>query len=107
MINYRVPNIEELVFKLRENGVPLLDCITTSDYGKFVSILDLEGNKVAFWSLMTVYLPQWEERLQNRCDNTTKNEKTSSICCLVKAGGKVAVEKIYCTCILSDKDFLH
>lgn len=49
MINYRVQNIEELVKNLRENGVKILDEIEESDYGKFVHILDLDGNKLELW----------------------------------------------------------
>ncbi|HED10244.1 MAG TPA: VOC family protein, partial [Caldithrix abyssi] len=49
MINYRVQNIEGLVSKLRENGVTILDGIETYDYGKFVHIMDNEGNKIELW----------------------------------------------------------
>jgi predicted enzyme related to lactoylglutathione lyase len=49
MINYRVQNIEGLVNKLKENGVTMLDSITTYDYGKFVHIMDTEGNKIELW----------------------------------------------------------
>jgi predicted enzyme related to lactoylglutathione lyase len=49
MINYRVQNIEGLVKKLRDNGVTILDSIETYSYGKFVHILDLEGNKIELW----------------------------------------------------------
>lgn len=49
MINYRVQNIEGLVSKLKENGVTILDDITSYDYGKFVHILDEEGNKIELW----------------------------------------------------------
>lgn len=49
MINYRVQNIEELVKNLRENGVTILDEIEDSDYGKFVHILDSDGNKLELW----------------------------------------------------------
>jgi predicted enzyme related to lactoylglutathione lyase len=49
MINYRVQNIEGLVVKLKEQGVTVLDEITTYDYGKFVHIMDPEGNKVELW----------------------------------------------------------
>ena len=49
MINYQVQNIEGLVNKLKENGVTLLDSIETFDYGKFVHILDKEGNKIELW----------------------------------------------------------
>jgi predicted enzyme related to lactoylglutathione lyase len=49
MINYRVQNIEGLVKKLRVNGVAILDSIEEYSYGKFVHILDLEGNKIELW----------------------------------------------------------
>jgi len=49
MINYRVQNIEGLVAKLRENGVTVLDNVESSEYGKFVHLLDLDGNKVELW----------------------------------------------------------
>ena len=49
MVNYRVQNIEGLVSKLKENGVTILDSIETYDYGKFVHIMDAEGNKIELW----------------------------------------------------------
>jgi len=49
MINYQVQNIEGLVTKLKENGVTILDSIATYDYGKFVHIMDNEGNKIELW----------------------------------------------------------
>ena len=49
MINYQVQNIEGLVSKLRDNGVTILDSIETFDYGKFVHIMDTEGNKIELW----------------------------------------------------------
>jgi predicted enzyme related to lactoylglutathione lyase len=49
MINYRVQNIEGLVRQLRENGVTILDEIQEFEYGKFVHIMDPEGNKIELW----------------------------------------------------------
>ena len=49
MINYRVEDLDWLVAKLREEGVTVLDEIETFDYGKFVHILDPEGNKIELW----------------------------------------------------------
>jgi predicted enzyme related to lactoylglutathione lyase len=49
MINYRVQNIEGLVKKLKENGATIVDNIESSDYGKFVHIIDPEGNKIELW----------------------------------------------------------
>lgn len=49
MINYQVQNIEGLVNKLKKNGVTILDSLETYDYGKFIHILDKEGNKIELW----------------------------------------------------------
>ena len=49
MINYRVENLEALVEELRKEGVTIVDRIETYDYGKFVHIMDVEGNKVQLW----------------------------------------------------------
>jgi len=49
MINYRVQNIEGLIKKLKANGVTVVDEIETFDYGKFVHIMDHEGNKIELW----------------------------------------------------------
>tara|TARA_R110001592_G_scaffold359340_4_gene665799 strand:+ start:39977 stop:40516 length:540 start_codon:yes stop_codon:yes gene_type:complete len=49
MINYRVQNIEGLVRKLKQNGATILDSIETYDYGKFVHIMDNDGNKIELW----------------------------------------------------------
>ena len=49
MINFRVENIEELVKVLKSEGVEILDEIATYDYGKFVHILDNDGNKIELW----------------------------------------------------------
>ena len=49
MINYRVQNIEGLIKKLKSNGVTILDSVQEFDYGKFIHILDPEGNKIELW----------------------------------------------------------
>ncbi|PHR44199.1 MAG: glyoxalase [Fluviicola sp.] len=49
MINYRVQNIEGLVEKLKKNDVTILDSIESYEYGKFVHIMDAEGNKIELW----------------------------------------------------------
>jgi len=49
MVNYRVENLQNLVAELKKNGVTVVDTIETYDYGKFVHILDVEGNKVELW----------------------------------------------------------
>lgn len=49
MINYRVSDLISLVNELKSNGVTILDTIETYDYGKFVHIMDPEGNKIELW----------------------------------------------------------
>jgi predicted enzyme related to lactoylglutathione lyase len=49
MINYRVDNLEALVSKLRQDSISIVDSIETYDYGKFVHIMDCDGNKLELW----------------------------------------------------------
>ena len=49
MINFRVKNIEALVSDLKSKNVTVVDSIESFDYGKFVHIMDLEGNKIELW----------------------------------------------------------
>lgn len=46
MINYSVVDLEKLVEQLNKQGVILLDSIATYEYGKFVHLMDIEGNKI-------------------------------------------------------------
>ena len=49
MINYRVENIEALVEELKKDVVTIVDEINEYDYGKFIHIMDPEGNKIELW----------------------------------------------------------
>jgi predicted enzyme related to lactoylglutathione lyase len=49
MINYRVENLEKLVEELKKEGVTIADKIEVVEYGKFVHIIDIEGNKIELW----------------------------------------------------------
>ena len=49
MINFRVENIEKTVAYLRKIGTKIIDEVTTYPYGKFVHILDPEGNAIELW----------------------------------------------------------
>ena len=49
MINYRVENLEALVESLQKEGVTIVDKIEAVNYGKFVHIIDVEGNKIELW----------------------------------------------------------
>ncbi|MDP4229571.1 MAG: VOC family protein [Bacteroidota bacterium] len=49
MINYRVEDLVSLVADLKKEGVTVTDTIESYDYGKFVHIMDIEGNKIELW----------------------------------------------------------
>ncbi len=49
MINYRVDNMDALLTELKKEGVTIVDSVQKAEYGKFVHILDVEGNKVELW----------------------------------------------------------
>ena len=49
MINYRVENLTTLLEELKKNKVTIVDTVQSVDYGKFVHILDVEGNKIELW----------------------------------------------------------
>ena len=49
MVNFRVENIEKTVAYLRKIGTEIIDEVTTYPYGKFVHILDPEGNAIELW----------------------------------------------------------
>ena len=49
MINYRVADLEALVVALKKEGVTICDEIESFDYGKFVHIMDPDGNKIELW----------------------------------------------------------
>lgn len=49
MVNYRVEDLSSLVAVLKTEGCNILDEISDSDFGKFVHILDPEGNKIELW----------------------------------------------------------
>ena len=49
MINYRVDNLDGLLDQLRKDSVTIVDKVETADYGKFIHIMDIEGNKIELW----------------------------------------------------------
>lgn len=49
MINYRVNNLEALIEELKKAGVTITDTMESYDYGKFIHIMDCEGNKIELW----------------------------------------------------------
>ncbi len=63
MINYRVENLAALVEDLRRDSVAIVDTIETYDYGKFVHLLDIEGNKLELWEPNDVVYEQMGQKL--------------------------------------------
>ena len=49
MINYRVENLEALIDQLKKENVTIVDSIEMVEYGKFVHIMDADGNKIELW----------------------------------------------------------
>lgn len=49
MINYRVANLDALVEQLKKDSVLVTDKMETVEYGKFIHIMDIEGNKIELW----------------------------------------------------------
>ena len=49
MINYKVANLVSLVELLKKEDVTVLDKIETYEYGKFIHIMDIEGNKIELY----------------------------------------------------------
>ena len=49
MINYCVENLEALLEELKKEGITIVDKVETYEYGKFVHIMDPEGNKIELW----------------------------------------------------------
>jgi predicted enzyme related to lactoylglutathione lyase len=49
MINYRVEDLVTLLEELKKENVTIVDEIAEYDYGKFVHVLDPEGNIIELW----------------------------------------------------------
>ena len=69
MINYRVANLDALISELRQANVTIVDTIQAVEYGKFVHILDIEGNKVELWEPNDI---EYEKMGQSMGAATTK-----------------------------------
>jgi predicted enzyme related to lactoylglutathione lyase len=49
MINYRVHDLEALKKELEKSDVKIVSDIESFEYGKFMHIMDPEGNKIELW----------------------------------------------------------
>jgi len=66
MINYRVENLEELKKELELAGVTICDEIESYDYGKFLHIMDPEGNKIELWEPVDKIFTEMYEGITNK-----------------------------------------
>ena len=56
MINYRVVHLDELMERMRGDGVVFTDSVERVEYGAFVHCLDADSNKLELWEpIDTVY----------------------------------------------------
>jgi predicted enzyme related to lactoylglutathione lyase len=61
MINYRVHDLVALKKELVKEGVTICDEIEEFEYGKFLHIMDPEGNKIELWEpIDAVFTPEEE-----------------------------------------------
>lgn len=49
IINYRVDDLSGMIANLKKAGVRIVKELEPSDYGKFATILDPEGNQIELW----------------------------------------------------------
>lgn len=66
MINYRVADLEWLIGELKSAGVTITDTIQAVEYGKFIHILDIEGNKLELWEPNDVEFEKLGEKIGSK-----------------------------------------
>ena len=49
MLHYRMTNPDALLIQRHKDNVTIPDKVQTAGYGKFIHILDIEGNKMELW----------------------------------------------------------
>ncbi len=49
MINYRVGDLDYVLAELKKAGIEPVDKVESYDYGRFVHLMDPEGNKIELW----------------------------------------------------------
>lgn len=49
MLNFRVDNLEGLIEGLEEKGIKIVNELEDFEYGKFIHILDVDGNRIELW----------------------------------------------------------
>lgn len=61
MINYRIDNMDKMVKQLKANGVAIQKGPQSDENGKFLWVMDPDGNKVELWQPMV-----WDEKNKKR-----------------------------------------
>jgi predicted enzyme related to lactoylglutathione lyase len=69
MVNYRVDNLDGLIEQFRKDSVTIVDKIETAEYGKFIHIMDIEGNKIELWEPNDIEFEKLGEKIGSK---TTK-----------------------------------
>ena len=54
------PRNRKIGVEAKKNGVEVIDKITSLPYGKFVHILDPEGNAIELWEPKEAFLIRWQ-----------------------------------------------
>ena len=49
MIDYRVEGLDQLLAQMKASGILPVDSVEKTDVGKFVHLMDPEGNKIELW----------------------------------------------------------
>ena len=79
MINYRVQEIEAMVKKLKNIGVTIINEISTYPYGKFVHILDPEGNIIELWEPKEDIIDTLKVPIKKKHDEEVSSDLNKSI----------------------------
>jgi len=51
---------------LRKDCVTIVDKVETADYGKFIHIMDIEGNKIELWEPNDIEFEKLDEKIGAR-----------------------------------------
>ena len=61
MINYRIDNMESMLAQLKSNGVQIVKGPESHENGKFLWVMDPDGNKVELWEPKA-----WDEKNKDK-----------------------------------------
>lgn len=67
MLNFRVDNLEEFIPLLKKQNVNILNDLETFEYGKFIHIEDIDGNRIELWEPVDSVFEKDESPKQQLC----------------------------------------